>query len=65
MTTAELGVATTSAATLSGSTTKKALVYYGPGKSPWEDEARPAIQYPGVQSCGSPLQRFEEQIFIF
>jgi alcohol dehydrogenase len=45
MTTAELKLATTSAATLS--TTMKALVYHGPGKCAWEDKPHPAIQDPG------------------
>ncbi|MFZ0417523.1 MAG: zinc-dependent alcohol dehydrogenase family protein [Candidatus Sulfotelmatobacter sp.] len=47
MTTAELDVATTSAATPSASTTMKALVYHGPGKRAWEDKPRPTIQNPG------------------
>ena len=47
MTTAELELATTSAATPSASTTMKALVYHGPGKRAWEDKPRPAIQDPG------------------
>ena len=46
MTTAELEL-TTSAATLSASTTMKALVYHGPGKLAWEDKPRPTIQDPG------------------
>ena len=45
--TAELELATTSAATLSTSTTMKALVYHGPGKRAWENKPRPAIQVPG------------------
>ena len=44
MTTAELELTTTSTATLSTSTTMKALVYHGPGKYAWEDKPRPAIQ---------------------
>jgi hypothetical protein len=47
MTTAELGLATKSAATLSTSTTVKTLVYHGPGKRAWEDKSRPAIRDPG------------------
>jgi alcohol dehydrogenase len=47
MTTAELELATKSAATLrTGITTMKALVYHGPGKCAWEDKPRPAIQDP-------------------
>jgi len=44
MTTAELELAPKSAATLSNSTTMKALVYHGPGERAWEDKPRPAIQ---------------------
>ncbi len=44
MTTAELHLATTSAATPSPSTTMKALVYHGPGNRAWEDKPRPTIQ---------------------
>ena len=47
MATAELNQEVTSAATLSASTTMKALVYHGPGKRAWEDKPRPAIQHPG------------------
>jgi alcohol dehydrogenase len=47
MTTSELQLATTSAATLSTSSTMKALVYHGPGKRAWEDKPRPAIMDPG------------------
>jgi alcohol dehydrogenase len=47
MTTTELELAPTSAATLSTGTTMKALVYHGPGRRAWEDKARPAIQDPG------------------
>jgi alcohol dehydrogenase len=47
MTTAELDQPITSAATLSGTTTMKALVYHGPGKCSWENKPGPAIQYPG------------------
>jgi len=46
MTTTELGLATKSAATLSISTTVKALVYQGPDKCAWEDKPRPAIRDP-------------------
>jgi len=46
MTTAELGLATTSVATLSASTATKALAYYVPGKRPGEGEAHPTI-HPG------------------
>ncbi len=46
MTTTELELAPTSAATLSNVTTMKALVYHGPGKRAWEDKPRPAIQDP-------------------
>ena len=46
MTTTELEVTTSSAATLSTSTTMKALVYHGPGKRAWEDKPRPTIQDP-------------------
>jgi len=47
MTTAELQLPTTSAATLSLSKTMKALAYHGPGKRAWGDKPRPAIQDPG------------------
>src|ERR1700676_1836991 len=47
MTTAGLGLATKSAATLSASTTVKTLVYHGPGKRAREDKPRAAIQDPG------------------
>jgi hypothetical protein len=47
MTTAELGLATKSAATLGTSTAMKALVFHGPGKRAWEDQPRPAIRDPG------------------
>jgi hypothetical protein len=47
MTTAELGLATKSSATLSTSTTLKALNYHGPGKRTLEDKPRPAIRDPG------------------
>jgi hypothetical protein len=47
MTTAEPGLATKSAATLSTSVVMKALVYRGPGKRAWEGKPRPAIQDPG------------------
>ena len=47
MTTAELGLATKSAATLSTSTTMKARVFHGPGKRAWEDKPRPDIRDPG------------------
>jgi hypothetical protein len=43
MTTAELGLATRSAATLSISTTIKSLVHHGPGKCAWEDKPHPSI----------------------
>src|ERR1700722_2753419 len=46
MTTAELDHPATSAATLSGSTNMKALVYHGPGKRAWEDKPRPTIKEP-------------------
>jgi alcohol dehydrogenase len=46
MTTAELALATASAAT-SSTTTMKALVYHGSGKRAWEEKPRPAIQDPG------------------
>jgi alcohol dehydrogenase len=46
MTIAEIEMAPASAATLSNSTTMKALVYHGPGQRAWEDKARPAIQDP-------------------
>jgi alcohol dehydrogenase len=44
MTTAELELATTSAATAGDGTSMKALVYHGPGKMAWEDRRRPTIQ---------------------
>ena len=47
MTTGQLELTTTSAATLGTSTIMKALVYHGPGKRAWEDRPRPAIQDPG------------------
>jgi hypothetical protein len=47
MTTAELGLATKSAATLSTSTAMKEVVFHGPGKRAWEDKPRPAIRDPG------------------
>jgi alcohol dehydrogenase len=48
MTTAELELATTGAATPSISAdTMKALVYHGPGKRAWENKPRPTIQDPG------------------
>jgi alcohol dehydrogenase len=47
MTTTELELATTSAATRSTSTTMKALVYHGPGKCAWEDKPRPTIRHQG------------------
>jgi alcohol dehydrogenase len=47
MTTAELELATTRAATLRTRTTMKALVYHGPGKRAWEDKPRPMIQDAG------------------
>ena len=47
MTTAELELPAASTATLSTSTTMKALVYHGPGKYAWEDKPRPTIQDPG------------------
>jgi len=43
MTTAELGLATTSVATLSASTATKVLVHDGPGKPPGEGEAHPTV----------------------
>ena len=46
MTIAELEHAPEGAATLSHSSTMKALVYHGPGKRAWEDKPRPAIQDP-------------------
>jgi alcohol dehydrogenase len=46
MTTAELLRSTTSAATLTTSTSMKALVYHGPSKRAWEDKPRPNIQNP-------------------
>jgi hypothetical protein len=63
MTTAELGLAATNVATLSASTAMKELVYYGPGKPPWEGEAHPP-SIRALQSCGSP-STIAEQIFIF
>jgi len=47
MTTGQLELTTTSAATLGTSTIMKALVYHGPGKCAWEDRPRPTIQDPG------------------
>jgi alcohol dehydrogenase len=47
MTTTELELATTSAATRSTGTTMKALVYHGPGKCAWEDKPRPTIRHQG------------------
>ena len=44
MTTAELGLATKSAATLSTSTAMKVVVFHGPGKRAWEDKTLPMIQ---------------------
>jgi|CZKY01.1.fsa_nt_gi hypothetical protein len=44
MITAELELPTASTATLSTSTTMKALVYHGPGKYACEDKPRPTIQ---------------------
>ena len=46
MTTTELQLPITTAATLSPRTTMKALVYHGPGKRAWEDKPRPTIQDP-------------------
>jgi alcohol dehydrogenase len=46
MTTTELELAPTSAATPSTGTNMKALVYHGPGQRAWEDKPRPAIQDP-------------------
>ena len=68
MTTAELELATTSAATLSTSTTMKALVYHGPGKRAREDKPRPTIQDPGdaivrittSTICGTDLHILKE-----
>ena len=47
MTTAELGLATKRAATLSTSTAMKPLVFHGPGKHAWKDKPCPAIRDPG------------------
>jgi alcohol dehydrogenase len=47
MTTAELELAGTGAATPSAGTTMKALVYHGPGRCAWEKKPRPTIQEPG------------------
>jgi alcohol dehydrogenase len=47
MTTAELELAGTGAATPSTSNTMKALVYHGPGRCAWENKRRPTIQEPG------------------
>jgi alcohol dehydrogenase len=47
MTTAELELATMTAATLRSTPTMKALVYHGRGKRAWEEKPRPAIQHPG------------------
>jgi hypothetical protein len=47
MTTAELDLPTTSAATKIACTTMKALVYHGPGKRAWGDKPLPTIQDPG------------------
>jgi alcohol dehydrogenase len=47
MTTAELAVATESAAALTTEATMKALVYHGPGKYAWEDKPSPTIQDSG------------------
>lgn len=57
MTTAELGLATKSAATLSTSTAMKALVFHGPGKRAWEDKPRPAIRDPGDTIVGITTSR--------
>jgi alcohol dehydrogenase len=47
MTIAELELPITTAASLSISTTMKALVYHGPGKRAWENKPRPTIKEPG------------------
>jgi alcohol dehydrogenase len=47
MTTAELELADTRAATPGSGPTMKALVYRGPGKRAWEDKPRPALRDPG------------------
>src|SRR6202158_1452137 len=47
MTTGQLELTTTSAATLGTSTIMKALVYHGPSKRAWEDRPRPTIQDSG------------------
>jgi alcohol dehydrogenase len=47
MTTAELELATMTAATLRSTPTMKALVYHGRGNRAWEEKPRPAIQHPG------------------
>jgi alcohol dehydrogenase len=47
MTTAELELTTTRIATLSASTSMKALVYHGPGERSWEEKPRPNIQDTG------------------
>jgi alcohol dehydrogenase len=47
MTTTAIQRPTTSAITRSATSTMKALVYHGPGKSAWEDKPHPAIQAPG------------------
>lgn len=47
MATTEQELTATNAATLSTSTTMKALVYHGPGKCAWEDKPRPTIQDAG------------------
>ncbi len=46
MSTTELALPTANVATQVKSTTMKALVYHGPGKSAWEDKPRPTIQHP-------------------
>jgi len=67
MITAELGLATASAATLSGSTAMKTLAYYGSRQASLGGTKRapPSSSIWAMQSCGSPLQRFAEHIFIF
>jgi alcohol dehydrogenase len=47
MSTTELALPTVHVAPQIKSTTMKALVYHGPGKSAWEDKPRPTIQEPG------------------
>jgi len=48
MTTAELELASTNAATQeTNATTMKALVYHGPGKRAWENKPRPTIHEAG------------------